>query len=45
MEDLLEKCHELLSDYKMLLEQDGETAEAEQIYEVICTIESSLEKG
>jgi hypothetical protein len=43
MNDLLEKCHELLSEYKSILEQEGELTEAEQIYETICEIESSLE--
>lgn len=42
MNELLEKCHELLSDYKILLEQSGELSEAEQIYETIRDIESSL---
>ena len=44
MNELLEKCHELLSEYKSILEQDGELTEAEQIYETICDIESSLER-
>lgn len=41
--EILEKCHEYLTQYKCILEDEGEQAEAEQVYDLIDNIENLLE--
>ena len=41
--ELLEKCHEYLTEYKCILEQEGDSESAEQVYDLIDSIETHLE--
>lgn len=43
MNELLEKCHEFLTQYKCVLEEEGDIGDAEQVYDLIDLIENHLE--
>ena len=43
MNEILEKCHEALIEYKSLLEEQGDGSEAELVYDLIYMVENELE--